>query len=68
MSEALAILARQVRELGDVARHGSPPIIGILLSIIAIAGWLFLATLFHRDNNTNSVRVDPANVQVPSAQ
>ena len=35
---------------------GIRPIIGLLLSIIAIAGWLFLA------------RVDPANVQVPSAQ
>ena len=42
---------------------GIPPIIGILLSVIAIVGFLLIATLFHRDNGTGYGSAEPANVQ-----
>lgn len=45
---------------------GIRPIVGILLSVIAIAGWLFLAAVFHHDDSTDAVKVDPQNVQMPS--
>ena len=56
--------AREERTLPS----GIHPIIGILLSVIAIVGFLLIAALFHRDKSADSVHVDPANVQIPSTQ
>ena len=36
--------------------------------IISIVGFLLIAALFHRDKSADFIKVDPANVQIPSTQ
>jgi hypothetical protein len=46
---------------------GIRPIVGIVLAVIGIAGWLLLAAIY-RENSTNAVNPEPPNVQTPAGQ
>ena len=61
------VFGRSARE-DRTLPSGIHPIIGILLSVIAIVGFLLIAALVHRDKSADFIKVDPANVQIPSTQ
>jgi hypothetical protein len=61
------VFARSARE-DRTLPSGIHPIIGILLSIIAIVGFLLIAAIFHRDKSADFIKADLANVQIPSTE
>ena len=52
----------------DRLPSGVRPIVGILLAVIVIVAWVFLAVTVHPDNGTDTANLESPNPQVPSGK
>ena len=52
----------------DRLPSGLRPIFGILLAVIVVAAWVFLAVIFQRDDRTATASLDSPSTQTPVHQ